>query len=160
MVTRRAHQATVDALPDLGGPALRAYFAIARAWGLKNAEARRLLGDPPESTWYKWKKQQDGNPGRDVLERISYVLGIFKALQVLFPDPTRADAWLRKPNAALPFGGGSALERMLAEEGAVQPAGDPGESEGSGVSLPIAIASHPDHGERIRFFREWQAPGP
>lgn len=52
------------------------------------------------------------------------------------------------------------FERMLAEEGAVQPAGDPGESEGSGVSLPIAIASHPDHGERIRFFREWQAPGP
>lgn len=100
-------------LPDMGGPALRAYFAIARAWGLKNAEARRLLGDPPESTWYKWKKQQDGSPGRDVLERISYVLGIFKALQVLFPDPTRADAWLRKPNAALPFGGGSALDRML-----------------------------------------------
>ena len=52
------------------------------------------------------------------------------------------------------------FERMLAEEGAVQPAGDPGEHEGSGVSLPIAIASHPDHGERIRFFREWQAPGP
>ena len=100
-------------LPELGGPALRAYFAIARAWGLKNAEARRLLGDPPESTWYKWKKQQDGSPGRDVLERISYVLGIYKALQVLFPDPTRADAWLRKPNAALPFGGGSALDRML-----------------------------------------------
>ena len=48
-----------------------------------------------------------------MLERISYVLGIYKALQVLFPDPTRADAWLRKPNAALPFGGGSALDRML-----------------------------------------------
>ena len=113
MATRRAQQAPVQALPELGGPALRAYFAIARAWGLKNAEARRLLGDPPESTWYKWKKQQDGSPGRDVLERSSYVLGIYKALQVLFPDPTRADAWLRKPNAALPFGGGSALDRML-----------------------------------------------
>ncbi|PRH81971.1 MbcA/ParS/Xre antitoxin family protein [Arenimonas caeni] len=99
--------------PELGGPALRAYFAITEAWGLKNAEARRLLGDPPESTWYKWKKLRDGQPGRDVLERISYVLGIYKALQILFPDPTRADAWLRKPNSALPFGGGSALDRML-----------------------------------------------
>ena len=98
---------------DLGGPALRAFFRIAAAWGLKSHEARRLLGDPPESTFYKWKKQLDGAPSRDVLERISYVLGIFKALELLFPDPTRADAWIRKPNAALPFGGRSALERML-----------------------------------------------
>ena len=101
------------AAPDLGGPALRAFFRIAQAWGLKSAEARRLLGDPPESTFYKWKKQKEGAPGRDVIERISYVLGIFKALELLFPDPTRADAWIRKPNAALPFGGRSALERML-----------------------------------------------
>ncbi len=97
----------------LGGPALRAFFGIASAWNLRPAEARRLLGDPPESTFYKWKKQQDGAPGRDVIERISHVLGIFKALQILFPDPTRADAWIRRPNTAAPFGGGSALERML-----------------------------------------------
>jgi hypothetical protein len=98
---------------DLGGPALRAFFAIADAWRLRPAEARRLLGDPPESTFYKWKKQRDGVPGRDVLERISHVLGIFKALQILFPDPTRADAWIRRPNTAPAFGGRSALERML-----------------------------------------------
>ncbi len=103
------------ALPhdDLAGPALRAFFRIADAWGLKNSEARRLLGDPPESTYFKWKKQRDGAVGRDVIERISYLLGIFKALELLFPDPTRADAWIRRPNDAAPFGGGSALERML-----------------------------------------------
>lgn len=98
---------------SLGGPALRAFFGITTAWGLRAGEQRRLLGDPPESTFYKWKKQQDGAPGRDVIERISHVLGIFKALQLLFPDPTRADAWIRRPNTAAPFGGGSALERML-----------------------------------------------
>lgn len=98
---------------DLGGPALRAFFAIADAWGLRAGEARRLLGDPPESTFYKWKKARDGAPGRDVLERISHVLGIFKALQILFPDPTRADAWIRRANSAPAFGGASALERML-----------------------------------------------
>ena len=98
---------------DLGGPALRAFFAIAAAWNLRAAEARRLLGEPPESTFYKWKKQRDGHPGRDVLERISHVLGIFKSLQILFPDPTRADAWIRRPNAAPAFGGRSALDRML-----------------------------------------------
>jgi hypothetical protein len=100
-------------LDDLAGPALRAFFRIAAAWGLRNGEARRLLGDPPESTFYKWKKLQDGAPGRDVIERISYLLGIFKALGMLFPDPTRADAWIRRPNDAAPFGGGSALDRML-----------------------------------------------
>ena len=98
---------------DLGGPALRAFFRIADAWGLKNTEARRLLGDPPESTFYKWKKQREGAPGRDVIERISYLLGIFKALELLFPDPTRADAWIRRANDAGPFGGRSALDRML-----------------------------------------------
>ncbi|GAB2499989.1 MbcA/ParS/Xre antitoxin family protein [Arenimonas alkanexedens] len=100
-------------IADAGGAALRAFFRMCAAWGLKSAEARRLLGDPPESTFYKWKKQQDGAPGRDVLERISYLLGIFKALAILFPEPARADAWLRKPNTAGPFGGRSALERML-----------------------------------------------
>jgi hypothetical protein len=47
------------------------------------------------------------------MERISYVLGIYKALQVLLPDAAAADGWVRRPNAAPPFGGRSALERML-----------------------------------------------
>ncbi len=97
----------------LGGPALRAFFRLAECWNLKGAEQRTLLGEPPESTFYKWKRQRDGQPGRDVLERISYLLGIWKALQILFPDPAQADAWLHRPNAAPLFGGHSALQRML-----------------------------------------------
>jgi hypothetical protein len=110
---------TAHALPrtppaeDLGGPALRTFFKLAEQWDLRIAEQRKLLGDPPESTFYKWKRQQEGVLGRDTLERISYLLGIYKALQILFPDPAQADAWLRKPNQAALFGGDSALERML-----------------------------------------------
>jgi hypothetical protein len=110
---------TAHALPrtppaeDLGGPALRTFFKLAEQWDLRIAEQRKLLGDPPESTFYKWKRQQDGVLGRDTLERISYLLGIYKALQILFPDPAQADAWLRKPNQAALFGGHSALDRML-----------------------------------------------
>ncbi len=108
-------QALPEPLPsgDLGGPALRAFFRMAEQWKLRVAEQRKLLGDPPESTFYKWKRQQDGAPGRDTLERISYLLGIWQSLQILFPDPAQADAWLHKPNAAALFGGHSALERML-----------------------------------------------
>lgn len=98
---------------ELGGPALRAFFRLADQWKLRMAEQRKLLGDPPESTFYKWKRQQDGAPGRDTIERISYLLGIWKSLQILFPDPAQADAWLHKPNASALFGGHSALERML-----------------------------------------------
>jgi hypothetical protein len=98
---------------DLGGPALRAFFALAERWKLRVTEQRTLLGDPPESTYFKWKKQQDGTPSRDVIERISYLLGIWKDLQILFPDPAQADAWLRKPNDASLFGGRPALDRML-----------------------------------------------
>lgn len=98
---------------ELGGPALRSFFRLADHWQLRIAEQRRLLGDPAESTFFKWKRDQDGNPGRDVIERISYLLGIWKALQILFPEPAQADAWLRRPNQSPLFGGHSALERML-----------------------------------------------
>lgn len=98
---------------DLAGPALRAFFKLAERWKLRVAEQRRLLGDPPESTFYKWKRERDGALSRDTLERISYLLGIFKALVILFPEPDRADAWLRRPNDAATFAGQSALERML-----------------------------------------------
>ena len=110
---------TAHALPrtspaeDLGGPALRTFFRLAELWNLRIAEQRKLLGDPPESTFYKWKRQQDGVLGSDTLERISYLLGIYKALQILFPDPAQADAWLHKPNQSALFGGQSAIERML-----------------------------------------------
>ncbi|MEO7067992.1 MAG: MbcA/ParS/Xre antitoxin family protein [Rhodanobacter sp.] len=99
--------------PDLEGPALRAFFRLAEHWGLRVSEQRKLLGDPPESTFYKWKRQQNGALGRDTLERISYLLGIWKSLQILFPEIAQADAWLGKPNKAPLFGGQSALQRML-----------------------------------------------
>jgi len=100
-------------IEELSAPALRAFFRIADAWGLSTAQQRTLLGNPPSSTFFKWKKAQAGNLSRDVLERISYVLGIYKALQILFPDASRADAWISRPNDAPLFHGQSALDRML-----------------------------------------------
>jgi hypothetical protein len=103
-----------DATPgDLVPIALRAFFAIAARWSLNTAQQRTLLGSPPASTFFKWKKAQSGALSRDVLERISYVLGIYKALQILLPDADRADHWVHAPNAAPLFADGTALARML-----------------------------------------------
>lgn len=108
---------TVTPLPlpaqKLFAPALRAFFSIAKLWGLNSQQQRTLLGNPPSSTFFKWKKLQSGALTRDVMERISYVLGIYKALRILLPEPGQADRWVHAPNAAPPFGGQAALTRML-----------------------------------------------
>ncbi len=70
-----------------------------------------LLGLSARSTFFKWKKH-GGTLPKDALERISYVLGIYKALQILLPDKAAADAWVKQPNTAGPFGGRPALARM------------------------------------------------
>jgi hypothetical protein len=102
-----------DTTQELAGPALRTFFRIAAAWGLNVDEQMTLLGAPARSTFFAWKKSGVERLPRDVLERLSYVFGIYKALQILLPDPAAADAWVRKPNEAPGFGGRSALEKML-----------------------------------------------
>ena len=94
---------------------LRAFARIAQAWGLNLDEQLALLGQPPRSTFYAWRKTPEGAVlPRDTLERLSNLLGIYKSLQILLPDAAAADAWVRQPNSAAPFGGGTALARMLA----------------------------------------------
>ncbi|MBW8364763.1 MAG: MbcA/ParS/Xre antitoxin family protein [Rhizobium sp.] len=99
---------------DLSAAGLRAFFNIARDWGLSTDEQMVLLGAPGRSTFFKWKSAPESTDlKRDTLERLSYLLGIYKALQILLPDTTAADAWVKKPNSAPLFGGRSALDRML-----------------------------------------------
>jgi len=50
---------------------------------------------------------------RDTLERISYIVGIFKALQILLPNEKAADEWVKRPNEAPVFAGQSTLDRLL-----------------------------------------------
>jgi hypothetical protein len=83
----------------LSEPALRTFFAIARAWGLSASEERALLGWPPSSTFHKYKSGNGGVLSFDTLTRISLVLGIYKALEVLYSDSAFADRWMSMPNA-------------------------------------------------------------
>ncbi len=97
----------------LSGPALRAFFRIAELWALSVEEQKTLLGLSARSTFFKWKKNSDVVLPKDTIERISYVVGIYKALQILLPDEKMADEWVKRPNDAPLFSGRSALDRMM-----------------------------------------------
>lgn len=99
---------------ELGATALTAFFNITAGWGLAAEEERILLGSPPRSTFFKWKAEKAARLSADTLERISYIMGIYKGLRILLPTEDAANAWIKRPNSARGFAGKSALERMLA----------------------------------------------
>jgi hypothetical protein len=92
--------------------ALRGFFQIMSVWGVRPEDARVLLGSPPERTFYAWKAGEGVRVPQDVLRRVGYVAGIYKALQILYSNPQLADSWVGRANRA--FGGQTPLERMCA----------------------------------------------
>ena len=87
--------------------ALQAFANIANAWGLTTEEQISLLGSPPRSTYFKWRKE-GGVLSKDTQERLSHILNIYRVLQILFVNDEDADRWMKKPNRT--FGGKSALD--------------------------------------------------
>jgi Protein of unknown function (DUF2384) len=96
----------------LSAPALRTFFNITRAWQLSASEERALLGWPPSSTFHKYKSGAPGTLSVDTLTRLSLVLGIYKSLHVLYPEPELADTWVKLPNTNPLFDGRPALKLM------------------------------------------------
>jgi bifunctional DNA-binding transcriptional regulator/antitoxin component of YhaV-PrlF toxin-antitoxin module len=93
---------------------LNAFFNIAQVWNLNIDQEMVLLGKPTRTTYLEWKKDPAlAQLNVDTLERLSYILGIYKMLQVLLPDSSSADNWIKKPNDAPLFSGKSALEKIL-----------------------------------------------
>ena len=90
---------------------LRAVFNLFKRWGVNDSQAKRLLGEPSQSTFYRWKRGEIGTVPRDTVWRLGDLMGIHKALRYMFTEAERGYAWMSKPNEA--FGGGSALDRML-----------------------------------------------
>jgi len=93
---------------DLAGAGLRAFFNIAKAWRLTEGQQLGLLGLTVRSTLYAWKRKAASGPvklGPDTLERLGHLVGIWKALAILFPQNEVADQWLHRPNDNYPFMG-------------------------------------------------------
>jgi hypothetical protein len=102
----------------IGRAALTVYFSISKKWSLTPEQQIRILGDIPRSTFYNWKNKVGNKENlilaRDTLERISYVMGIFKALNILLPSEASANEWIHRENSAPLFNNQSALDKMLA----------------------------------------------
>jgi len=96
--------------PSLAESGLRSFEVIADRWRLSPRERERVLG-LPRSTYARLRaKPERSQLDRNALERLSHVLGIYKALHVLFSDDERADRWIDRPS--LDFGGRPARERL------------------------------------------------
>lgn len=91
----------------------RAAVALFRLWGLTDEQAATLL-DLPLRSYRRWKAQGPGRLGRDGKARLSNLMGIHKALRIIFREPQRGYAWIAAPNDA--FGGRSALDVLLGGE--------------------------------------------
>jgi len=96
----------------LSPPALKAFFNIAERWKLRDEDAKQLLGGVSNGPYYEMKKSPAGRVlDADKLLRISYLIGIFKALNILH-SPALADEWVQLPNTNRLFGGLSPLVYM------------------------------------------------
>ena len=94
--------------------ALRTFFRIVSAWDLEPREAIVLLGQPADSTYYRWRSGESvGGVTLDTMERLSHLFGIYAGLHRIFLEGPRADQWLRRPNTAPPFAGRAPLELLL-----------------------------------------------
>src|SRR5215831_4767402 len=98
---------------QMSGPAIRTFFNVVEAWKLTNEEQRALLGWPSESSFYNYKAGKIAALSYDTLMRISLVLGIYKDLQILYPEPDLADRWIKLPNSNPLFGGRPAMSLMI-----------------------------------------------
>ncbi|WP_020652109.1 antitoxin Xre/MbcA/ParS toxin-binding domain-containing protein [Massilia niastensis] len=96
----------------LSHAALKGFFKLAAAWQLRDDDARELLGGLSSSSYYDWKKNPDRLLEVDRITRISYLLGIYKALHILYGDKL-ADEWVQLPNTNAIFAGRTPLATML-----------------------------------------------
>jgi hypothetical protein len=96
----------------LSRSALKAFFNIMQRWQVRDEDARALLGGVSNGPFYEMKKNPDRVLDSDTLLRVSYLVGIFKALNILYSEKL-ADAWVQRPNSNRLFGGDSALAYMI-----------------------------------------------
>lgn len=88
----------------------RTVINLFKKWEISDTQAAVLLGGIAPRTFQRWKQGDYGRIGPDLAARMSNLLGIHKALRLLFSDPTRGYGWIKRRSQIF---GASALEIML-----------------------------------------------
>jgi len=92
--------------------AIRTFFNIMDRWQVRDEDARQLLGGVSNGPYYEMKKNPDRVLETDRLLRVSYLIGIFKALNILYSEAL-ADRWIQLANSNRIFGGQAPLAYMM-----------------------------------------------
>lgn len=96
--------------------AIQAVLRIAERWRLNDRDLSTLMGGVSIPSIQRWRRQlrEDGRTrtelNRDQMDRVSYVLGIYKALHILFPDDAQADGWIHRSVNMPGFNGRAAID--------------------------------------------------
>lgn len=96
----------------LSPAAIEAFFKIGGKWDLKNDDAMALLGGASHGRFYELKKSRKGVLTQDELTRVSLLIGIFKALNILF-SAKLANLWISRPNTNLMFNNAAPLVLLI-----------------------------------------------
>jgi hypothetical protein len=99
--------------PEEAVAMFRAALNLFAKWSVTDEQAAVLL-DMPVRSYRRWKAEGPGRISRDGRARLSNLMGVHKALRLIFSEQQRAYAWVRAANAA--FAGASALDVMLGGE--------------------------------------------
>jgi len=92
--------------------AIKAFLRVAATWKLRNDDTRQLLGGISYGTFYRLKRGESTKLNQDKLTRISLLIGIFKALNILY-SKSLADKWVTLPNNNSLFSGSTPLIYMI-----------------------------------------------
>lgn len=101
-----------DVQNRLSPAAIAAFFKLIDAWQVRDEAARQLLGGVSNGVYYQMKRGQNKTLDQDKLTRISLLIGIFKALNILYSRKL-ADAWVSLSNSNPMFEGEPPLTYMV-----------------------------------------------
>lgn len=114
----KPHRAAPISEPVQAAAGLRTFARIAEQWKLPARDAMALLGVDSRSTYYELlsrarKSKEVKSLSKDQLDRLSYLLGVYETVRVLFPRSQESrDTWVSRPNTAALFAGRPPLEVM------------------------------------------------
>lgn len=98
--------------PETARAGAHAFFRLAERWAVTRAEQGTLLGLRLTSTLDNWRRRPPASLPPDTMERISYLLDIYRSLRQIF-EADRADEWIRRAHSDPRFMGRSAVDYML-----------------------------------------------